>query len=105
MSGVNSPYRYQYEHVAASQSLQVLGGTGAAGDYVHRLVCTVSTAATALVQIKDGATGLLHTVLPNSPGGGIGNYNIELNIVSRVGAWQVTTGAGVEVVAVGVFSA
>jgi len=104
MSGVNYPYRYQYEHVAVSQSLQVLGGTGAAGDYVHRLVCTVSTASTALVQIKDG-TGTTHTLLPNSPGGGIGVYNIELNAVSRNGAWQVTTGAGVEVLAIGVFSA
>jgi hypothetical protein len=104
MSGVNYPYRYQYEHVAASQSLQVLGGTGAAGDYVHRLVCTVSTSATAQVQIKDG-TGTTHTLLPNSPGGGIGVYNIELNAVSRLGAWQVTTGAGVEVLAIGVFSA
>jgi len=105
MSGVNQPYRYQYEHVAASQTLQTLGGTGAAGDYIHRLVCTVNTAATALVQIRDGATGLTHTVLPNSPGGGIGNYNIELNAVSRNGAWQVTTGAGVELLAIGVFSA
>jgi hypothetical protein len=105
MSGVNYPYRYQYEHVAASQTLQTLGGTGAAGDYIHRLVCTVSTALTAAVVIKDGSTGFTHTVLPNSPGGGIGVYNIELNIVSRVGAWQVTTGAGVEVLAIGVFSA
>ena len=105
MSGVNQPYRYQYEHVPASQTLQTLGGTGAAGDYIHRLVCTVTTAATASVVIKDGATGLTHTVLPNSPGGGVGNYNIELNAISRVGAWQVTTGAGVEVFAVGVFSA
>jgi hypothetical protein len=104
MSGVNYPYRYQYEHVAVSQSLQVLGGTGAAGDYIHRLVCTVSTASTAQVQIKDG-TGTTHTLLPNSPGGGIGVYNIELNAVSRNGAWQVTTGAGVEVLAIGVFSA
>ncbi len=104
MSGVNQPYRYQYEHVAASQTLQTLGGTGAAGDYIHRLVCTVSTAATALVQIRDGS-GTTHTVLPNSPGGGIGNYNIELNAVSRNGAWQVTTGAGVELLAIGVFSA
>ena len=104
MSGVNSPYRYQYEHVAASQTLQVLGGTGAAGDYIYRLICTVSTAATALVQIKDG-TVTTHTVLPNSPGGGIGVYNIELNAVSSSGAWQVTTGAGVEVLAIGVFSA
>ena len=104
MSGVNQPYRYQYEHVAVSQTNQVLGGTGAVGDYIHRLVCTVTTAATALVQIKDGS-GATHTVLPNSPGGGVGVYNIELNAISRVGAWQVTTGAGVEVFAVGVFSA
>ena len=104
MSGVSNPYRYPYEHVAASQSLQVLGGTGASGDYLHRLVCTVSTAATSLVQIKDGSLAT-HTVLPNAVGGGIGVYNIELNTVSRSGAWQVTTGAGVEVVAVGVFSA
>jgi len=104
MSGVNSPYRYQYEHVAVSQTNQVLGGTGAAGDYIHRLVCTVATAATAQVQIKDGS-GAAHTVLSNSPGGGIGVYNIEMNVVSRNGAWQVTTGAGVEVLAIGVFSA
>ena len=104
MSGVNFPYRYQREHVAASQTTQVLGGTGAAGDYIHRLVCTVSTAATAAVQIKDGSA-TAHTLLPNSPGGGIGVYNIELNAVSRTGAWQVTTGAGVEVLAIGVFSA
>ena len=104
MSGVSYPYRYAYEHVAASQSLQVLGGTGASGDYLHRLVCTVSTASTSVVQIKDGSLST-HTVLPNAVGGGIGVYNIELNMVSRSGAWQVTTGAGVEVIAVGVFSA
>lgn len=104
MTGVSNPYRYPYEHVAASQSLQVLGGTGASGDYLHRLVCTVSTASTSVVQIKDGVNAA-HTVLPNAVGGGIGVYNIELNMVSRSGAWQVTTGAGVEVIAVGVFSA
>jgi len=104
---VNSPYRYQYEHVAASQTAQVLGGTGAVGDYLHRIICTVSTAATAQVQIVDG-TGvgvLTHTILPNSPGGGIGVYNIEINAISQNGAWKITTAAGVEVMAVGVFSA
>ena len=107
MSGVSNPYRYFYEHVAASSSAQVLGGTGAVGDYLHRLVCTVSTAATSLVQIVDGTgTGILtHTVLPNAVGGGIGVYNIELNAVSANGAWKVTTGAGVEVMAVGIFTA
>ena len=107
MSGVSNPYRYPYEHVAASQTAQVLGGTGAAGDYLHRLICTVSTAATSLVQIVDGAgTGILtHTVLPNNVGGGVGVYNIEMNAASSNGAWKITTGAGVEVMAVGIFSA
>jgi len=107
MSGVNNPYRYQYEHVAASQTAQVLGVTGAVGDYLHRIICTVSTAATAAVQIVDGSgAGILtHTILPNSPGSGIGVYNVEINAVSANGAWKITTGAGVEVMAVGIFSA
>jgi hypothetical protein len=107
MSGVSNPYRYFYEHVAASSTAQVLGTTGAVGDYLHRIICTVSTAATAAVQIVDGTgAGILtHTVLPNSPGGGIGVYNIEINAVSANGAWKITTGAGVEVMAVGIFSA
>ena len=107
MSGVNNPYRYFYEHIAASQSAQVLGPTGAVGDYLHRLICTVTTASTSLVQVVDGTgAGILtHTVLPNSVGGGVGVYNIELNAVSANGAWKVTTGAGVEVMAVGIFSA
>jgi hypothetical protein len=106
MSGVANPYRYQYEHVAASSSAQVLGTTGAIGDYIHRLVCTVTTALTSTVQIVDGTgAGILtHTVLPAAVGGGIGVYNIELNAVSANGAWKITTGAGVEVMAIGIFT-
>ena len=107
MSGVSNPYRYQYEHVAASSTAQVLGTTGAKGDYIHRLICTVTTAATGNVVIVDGSgTGILtHTVLPANPVGGIGVYNVELNAVSADGAWKITTGAGVEVMAVGIFTA
>jgi len=104
MSGINTPYAYQYEHVPVSQTAQVLGGTGAIGDYIHRLACTVSTAATGSVSILDGAT-FTHLLLPALSGGGIGQYDIELNIRSRNGAWKITTGAGVEVLAVGIFSA
>jgi len=104
MSGVANPYRYQYEHIAANASAQVLGGAGAIGDYIHRLVCTVTTSATSSVVIVDGSgAGILtHTVLPNSSG--IGCFNIELNAVSANGAWKITTGAGVEVMAVGIFT-
>ena len=106
MSGVSYPYRYFYEHVAASQTAQVLGATGAKGDYLHRLICTVTTSATGNVVIVDGSgTGILtHTVLPALAGTGVNVYNIELNAVSADGAWKVTTGAGVEVMAVGIFS-
>jgi len=95
--------QYDYETVAASQSDQVLGVTGALGDFLHSLICVVATAATAQVQIKDGS-GPAITVLPNSPGGGVGTYAIELNIVSTSGAWKVTTGAGVSVIAIGRFT-
>jgi len=43
-------------------------------------------------------------VLPAAVGGGIGVYNIELNAVSANGAWKITTGAGVEVMAIGIFT-
>jgi hypothetical protein len=103
MSGISSPYRFQYEHVPVSTSARVLGGTGAVGDYLHRLICTVSTAATGNVVIGDGVFS--HTILPALAGTGINVYNIEVNAASVNGAWKVTTGAGVEVLAVGIFSA
>lgn len=96
-------YAVQYETVAAGQTDQVLGATGGAGDWLERLVCTVATAATAQVQIQDGA-GTEYTVLPNSPGGGIGVYVIPIEAVSVNGAWSITTGAGVTVLATGRFT-
>jgi len=93
----------EYETVAASQTTQALGAVGAAGDLLSRLICVVTTAATAQVQIKDGADTAI-TVFPNSPGGGVGTYTIPIGLQSRTGAWQVTTGAGVAVIACGVFS-
>jgi len=103
MAGVNAPYRYQYEHVAVSQTAYVLGGTGAIGDYLDKLICTVSTAATSSVIILDGSTS--HTILPNNVGGGLGVYVIPMGAISRNGPWKITTGAGVEVLALGIFSA
>lgn len=103
MAGVNAPYRFQYEHVAVSQTAQVLGGTGAIGDYLDKLICTVSTAATSSVAVLDGSTS--HTILPNNVGGGLGVYVIPMGAISRNGPWKITTGAGVEVLALGIFSA
>jgi hypothetical protein len=102
MSGIQRGYGYQYETVAASQTAQVLGGSGAAGDYLHRLIVTVNTAATSTVTITDGVTAI--PVVPANIGSGVGVLNIELNMASLTSGWKVTTGAGVTVIAVGSFS-
>ena len=103
MSGVSNPYRYQYETVAASQTGQVLGTTGAVGDYLHRLIISNVTAATASVTILDGSTSIvIQTGAATVP---LGIFSIALNMASASGAWKVTTGAGATVIGVGIFSA
>jgi len=100
MSGVNQPFGTFYETVAASQTAQVLGVTGAAGDTLMRLVVTVGVSLTGTVSLLDGATSypLLPASLP------VGVYSIEINAVSVNGAWKITTGAGATVLAVGNFT-
>jgi hypothetical protein len=100
MAGVNNPYRYAYETVAASQTDQALGTTGATGDYLHRLLISVTTASTASVTLKDGSTTIFTTPAATP----IGVYSIEVNAVSRNGAWNLTTGSNVTAVGVGVFA-
>ena len=103
MSGVSYPYAYWYETVAASQTAQVLGVTGAKGDYIHRLIISVVTAASATVTLIDGSTSIViltggATVVP-------GIYSVELNMAAATGPWKITTGSGVTVIAVGIFTA
>lgn len=102
MSGVQIGYGYQYETVAASQTAQVLGTAGAAGDYLHRLIVTVNTALTSTVTLTDGVTAI--PIVPANIGAGVGVINVEVNAASLTSGWKVTTGAGVTVVAVGKFS-
>ena len=95
-----------YETVAASQTDQVLGAQGRVGDIVTRLICTVATAATAAVDLQDG-DGTAKSILPNSPGGGVGVYVVEIGarcVNATTPGWKVTTGAGVSVLAVGRFT-
>lgn len=99
-------YGTDYETVAASQSDQILGATGAVGDVLERLIITVATAATAAVSIKDG-NGSAISILPNSPGGGIGVYVIPIGarcLNATTPGWKVTTGAGSTVLAIGNFT-
>ena len=91
MSGIQPPYRYNYEAVAASQTDQVMGGTGALGDYLDSVICVVATAgANNVVSIKDGS-GSAITILPASVTPGAGTYTIPIQAASSNGAWKVTT--------------
>jgi hypothetical protein len=97
---------YEYETVAVSQSDQILGATGAVGDYLESLLCVVATAATSQVQIKDG-NGSLITVLPNNVGAGVGTYPIPIGLTcvnATTPGWKITTAAGVTVLASGNFT-
>ncbi len=102
MSGVQRDYAYQYETVEAGQSLQMLGNAGAAGDYLHSLIVTVNTALTSGVTITDGAVNI--ALVPANVATGVGVIVLPMNIASLTSGWKVTTGAGVSVVAVGLFT-
>lgn len=95
--------RTDYETVAAGQTDQILGNVGVQGDVLTRLIITVGTAATAAVSIKDGSGGASIPILPNSPGGGVGVYVVEIGALAASAGWRVTTGAGSTVLAVGRF--
>ena len=98
---ITSPNRYPYETVAASQTAQVLGGSGAVGDYLHRIVVSVNTSLTSTVSVLDNSTTVL-AIPASTP---VGVYSLEINAASALGPWKITTGAGVTVLAVGFFTA
>ena len=100
MSSVALPFGTYYETVAASQTAQVLGTTGAAGDTLMRVIVTVGVSLTGTVALIDGSTS--YTLLPASLP--VGVYSIEINAQSQTGAWKITTGAGATVFAVGNFT-
>ncbi len=91
----------KYETVAAGQTDQAMGTTGAKGDLILHLIITVATSASGTVGIKDGSGSSIPITAANTP---IGVYVVPVKARSTSGAWSVTTGAGATVVAVGYFS-
>jgi hypothetical protein len=95
----------EYEKVAASQTAQVLGGTGATGDVLKGLLVVPTTVSPGVVTVLDNAisisvfAGGTNSLLDLKP------FFIEIDLASVSGAWKVTTGAGLSVVATGNFSA
>jgi hypothetical protein len=95
----------EYETVAASQTDQVLGATGATGDLLARLLVVPATTSPGAVSIKDGA-GTAITVFTGgaSSVASLVPFSIPLNLYSLTGSWKVTTGVNVSVLAAGNFT-
>lgn len=94
-----------YETVAASQTSQVMGTTGAKGDYLDGVLIVPATSAAGAVSITDGST-----VISVFAGGGttalvdLKPFYVKLKLRSASGAWKVTTGTNVSAIGVGRFS-
>mgnify|MGYP006189274413 FL=1 len=94
----------EYETVAASQTDQMLGATGAVGDYLEKLLVIPASTSPGAVSIEDGST---NTVVFTGGASSVSNlvpFTIDLGIASVSGGWEITTGANVSVIAFGLFT-
>lgn len=101
---INSPG--SYETVAASQTKQALGATGAVGDTLASVTIVPATTSPGAVTAYDSASG---SAIALFTGGATSVSNLQpftipLGMVSLAGAWCITTGTNVSVVAVGDFT-
>lgn len=95
----------EYETVAASQTTQTLGATGAAGDYLAGVLIVPATTSAGQVQIKDGADAAITIFVGGTSSvTSLVPFMVPLGLVSISGAWQVTTGAAVSAIGVGNFT-
>lgn len=94
----------EYETVAASQTAQVLGATGATGDLINGVLIIPATTSPGNVLLLDNATSItifaggassVTTLIP---------FFVPLGIRSVSGAWKLTTGANVSAIGVGDFT-
>lgn len=94
-----------YETVAAGQTAQVLGGSGAQGDYIARVVVVPATTAGGVVTLIDGSTSIpLYVGGGTTALGDVEPFVLELHMYSQTGPWKITTGANISVIAVGNFT-
>lgn len=97
----------EYETVAASQTDQTLGATGAAGDLINGLLIVPATTSPGAVTLRDGSSPDQSFIVFTGGGSSVSNlvsFYIPLGIRSVIGAWKVTTGTNVSVVAMGDFT-
>jgi len=86
-----------YGAVAGGSSNQIMGTTGAVGDFITRIVA-VGTAAGQTVTVLDDTTSLLALDVGDE------TKTFEIGWASKNGAWKITTSANVSCVVSGSFT-
>lgn len=99
-----TPAGLEYETVAAGQTAQVLGATGAAGDYLSHVVISPGTTSPGNVIILDNATAIYTFAGGASSVTGLNPIIIPVGAFSVSGAWKITTGSNVTAVGFGDFT-
>lgn len=92
-----------YETVAASQTGQVIGTTGAKGDFIESIQVIPATTSPGNVLLLDGATSITVFTGGATSVSTLTPFTIWLNMKSVSGPWSITTGANVSVIAIGKF--
>lgn len=97
-----------YETVAASQTGQALGATGATGDYLSHCVIYPASTSPGVVTVFDNTNAAGTNVIAFA-GGATSTSNltpisVPVGAISTAGAWKVTTGANVSVACFGNFT-
>jgi hypothetical protein len=94
----------EYETVAASQTNQVLGPTGATGDYLAGVLIVPATTSPGNVIILDNATSITIFTGGASSVSNLVPFMVPLGMKSVSGSWRITTGSNVSAIGIGNFT-
>jgi hypothetical protein len=94
----------EYETVAAGQTAQALGATGATGDYIAGVLVIPGTTSPGNVLLLDNATSITIFTGGATSVSNLVPFYIPLGITSVSGAWKITTGSNVTCIGMGNFT-
>lgn len=94
-----------YETVAASQTDQVMGATGATGDFLGGVLIVPATTSPGAVSIKDGSGSAITIFTGGATSvSNLVSFFVTIGASSTGGAWKLTTGTNVSAIGVGRFT-
>jgi hypothetical protein len=100
-----TPSSAEYETVAASQTDQMMGVTGAIGDTIEGILVIPASTSPGAISIEDGSTNTTVFAGGASSVTSLIPFYIPLNNIATVsGGWEITTGANVSCIVFGTFS-